>query len=85
MPPLDVGDVIHINEPDYLYGTGLLRLRVTKIGAVQRLAGHAWVAVEGVPLASDGTPVSQRTRPAVVRVSALRYGNQGPSAGSSDV
>lgn len=74
--PLKVGDVLHINEPDYLYGTGLLRLQVTKVGAVQQLAGNAWVDVEGLTLASDGTPLGQQPRHAVIRVSALRYGLQ---------
>ena len=72
--PLKVGDVLHINEPDYLYGAGPLRLQVTKVGAVQQLGGHPWVDVEGLMLAADGTPRSQQPRHAVVRVSALRYG-----------
>jgi hypothetical protein len=80
VPPLKVGDVLHINEPDYLYGTGVLRLRITKVGAVQQLAGHAWISVEGFTLAPDGTQFGQKPRHAVVRVRALRYGLQPPSA-----
>lgn len=77
--PLKVGDVLHINEPDYLYGTGVLRLRVTKVGAVQQLGGNAWISVEGVTLAPDGTQFGRKPRHAVVRARALRYGLQRPS------
>jgi hypothetical protein len=76
--PLNVGDVLHINEPDYLYGTGPLLLRVTKVGAVQQLGGNAWIELDGLVLAADGTPLSQQLRHAVVRLSALRYGLRTP-------
>ena len=76
------GDVLHLNEPGYLYGTGMLRLRVTKVGVVQRLGGNDWLDVEGVTLMADGTPLRAQPRHAVVRVSALRAGLQRPEATS---
>ena len=78
--PLKPGNVLHLNEPDYLYGTGILRLRVTKVGTVLRLGGNDWLDVEGLTLRADGTPLSTEPRHAVVRVSALRAGLQRPEA-----
>src|SRR2546430_15052881 len=73
-PPVAVGDVLHIYEPDYLYGIGILRLRVTKVGTVQRLGGNDWVDLEGMTLRPDGTELSSPPRHAVARGSALRTG-----------
>jgi len=75
-----VGDVLQLNEPDYLYGTGVLRLRVTKVGTVQRLGGNDWVDLEGLTLRPDGTEASHQPRHTVVRVSALRSAIQPPEA-----
>ena len=75
-----LGIQLHLNEPDYLYGTGTLWLRVTKVGTVQRLGGNDWLDVEGLTLRADGTPLSTEPRHAVVRVSALRAGLQRPEA-----
>src|SRR2546430_2698262 len=58
--PLTPGDVLHLNEPDYLYGTGVLRLRVTKVGTVQRLGGNDWLDVEGLTFRADGTELSSQ-------------------------
>lgn len=74
-PPIKPGDVIHVNQNDYLYGLGDLHLRVTKVGAVQRLANAEWVDVEGLAVLEDGTPATDRVRHAVVRVSALKRGH----------
>jgi len=49
----------------------LLRLRVTKVGQVQRLANNDWLTVEGLTLKADGTPASNTVRQAVVRLKAL--------------
>ena len=76
------GDVIRVNETDYLYGIGVLHLRVTKVGTIQRLANNDWVDLEGLTLHSDGTEATNRVRHAVVRVSALRNGIQRPGATS---
>jgi hypothetical protein len=35
VPLPKIGDVLYIDEPDYLYDISPLRLRVTKAGAVQ--------------------------------------------------
>jgi hypothetical protein len=74
--PLKAGDILHLNELDYLYGTGSLHLRVTKVGAVHQLGGDTWVNVEGLTLALDGKPLGWQTRHAMVRTAALRHGVQ---------
>jgi hypothetical protein len=37
--PVGVGDVLHLREPDYRYGAGDLRLRVTAAPSSQRNLG----------------------------------------------
>jgi len=81
-PQIKPGDVIRVNETDYLYGIGVLHLRVTKVGTVQRLANNDWIDLEGLTLRADGTLASDRVRHAVVRISALRSGIQRPAASS---
>jgi hypothetical protein len=72
LPTVNVGDLLRLNDPDYMYGSGLLVLRVTKVGRVQSLRDGLWLDLEGVELRADGTPLSQQPRQALVRVSALR-------------
>jgi hypothetical protein len=71
-PPLvAVNDVIQVPEADYLYGRGVLQMRVTVVDAgavpVDQLD---WVRLVGVPIYERGNegPV----REALVRVDALR-------------
>jgi hypothetical protein len=40
---VQVGDVLTVKEPDYMYGTGVLILRVTRVGRVQQLKGGPWL------------------------------------------
>jgi hypothetical protein len=71
-PRVEVGDTIRAAEPEYLYGTGPLVLRVTKVGQVQRLNDGDWLEVEGYELRGDGAPqVAGRPRHVFVRVAAL--------------
>jgi hypothetical protein len=70
--PVKPGDLVRVNEPDYMYGCGVLVLRVTRVGVIQMLRDGAWLDLEGCTLRSDGTPVNTRLRHVVVRLSALR-------------
>jgi hypothetical protein len=73
MPGVDLkpGDVIDVREPDYLYGVGQLKLRVTKIGPVRRLRDGDWLDLEGLALRPDGSQLDFQPRRALVRLSAL--------------
>jgi hypothetical protein len=66
------GNVIRIGEPDYKYGLGVLILRVTEVGAVERLADGPWLNLKGVELRADGSPLCSHERYALVRLGALR-------------
>ena len=70
--PVKVGSVVHVGEPDYMYGTGELRLRVTAVGHVQRLNDGLWLHLRGIELRADGTRLHAHERFAFVRVSAIQ-------------
>lgn len=76
--PIKPGDVLKVNEPDYMYGRGVLTLRVTKVGAVQRLQDGPWLDLEGLDLRPDGTQMGTSPRQVLVRVTALRGAIQRP-------
>jgi hypothetical protein len=67
-----LGDVIEVGDQDYMYGTGHLTLRVTRIGDHVRVHDDEWLNVEGLALRADGTQLSPNSRPALVRVRAVR-------------
>jgi hypothetical protein len=69
--PVKVGDVIQVAEADYKYGTGVLRLRVSKVGRAERLPDGDWLDLEGFTVRVDGTQVSAEARHVLVRVRAL--------------
>lgn len=70
-PPVAVGDVIHVGEPDYLYGRGPVNLRITQVDAVERHADGLLLQLYGVELGADGREKNARPRGALVRVRAL--------------
>ena len=70
--PIKPGDVLQVNEPDYKYGTGILRLRVSKVGSAQRLPDGEWVDLEGFTLRADGSHLATEPRHVLVRISSLR-------------
>jgi hypothetical protein len=70
--PIKPGDVLQVNEPDYKYGTGVLRLRVSKVGSAQRLPDGDWVDLEGFTLRANGSQLATEPRHVSVRISALR-------------
>ena len=77
---IKTGEVLRVTEPDYMYGTGDLILKVTKVGSVQRLRDGEWINLEGLKLRQDGSQVSHEPRQALVRLSALRrHGRTGRS------
>jgi hypothetical protein len=55
-----------------MYGYGLLVLRVTEVGTVQRDGDEDWVYLKGIQLREDGTPLRAEPRYALVRLAALR-------------
>ena len=69
-PLVTVGDVLHLRDQDYRYGTGHLILRVTALHHVRRCADGPWVFLRGTALAADGTELDQRD--VLVSVAALR-------------
>lgn len=78
IPLVSVGDVVTVAEADYCYGTGPLRLRVSKVPAGLDHPGLEWVELTGVELRPDGRPaVGGQTRTALVRVAALRARTSG--------
>ena len=78
--PLKPGDVLRVNEPDYRYGTGVLWLRVSKVGRAQRLPDGDWLDLEGFTLRADGTQVSHEPRQVLVRTTILQAALRRPGA-----
>jgi hypothetical protein len=74
VPPVQAGDVLMLNDPDYLYGQGPLILSITKVGRTERLRDGDWLDLEGVELREDGGQIGQQPRQALVRITALRSG-----------
>jgi hypothetical protein len=60
VPAAGWGDVVKIPEAQYLSGLGDLVLRVTGVGAVQRLPEATGSGSPGVQLAWNGTEVRKR-------------------------
>jgi hypothetical protein len=69
--PIAVGDVLHVQEPDYKYGQRALTLRVTAVGRTEQLDDGTWVHLDGTELRDDGTPRAPEPRHVVVRARAL--------------
>jgi hypothetical protein len=46
-PPVKPGDVVTLNKPDYMCGTGGPILCITEVGRVQRLPDSLWLDVIG--------------------------------------
>ncbi|HZM25818.1 MAG TPA: hypothetical protein VFB89_00495, partial [Gemmatimonadales bacterium] len=55
-PPLVPGDVLRVEEPDYLYGVGPAVLRVTAVGVAERLPDGWWLNLRGIAVRPDGSP-----------------------------
>ena len=68
--PLQVGDVIRAEEPDYCYGVGSVTLRVTQVHGLAYLDDGPWVMVDGVPLYADG--FEGEVRYAQIRIEGVR-------------
>jgi hypothetical protein len=71
-PPLKPGDVIHVEEPDYMYGVGPLFLRVIVVGRIEHLTDGPWVNLMGIALRADGSQLRAEPRVATVRVAGIR-------------
>jgi hypothetical protein len=70
--------VIRVAEPDYLYGTGDLKLRVAHIDRANPIEydGELWFQVEGVQLGRSGVELGYRR--AIVR--GRRLAREQPAA-----
>lgn len=77
---VEVGDVVRVGEPDYIYGYGPLILRVTEVGTIQRDRDEEWVHLKGVQLRADGSPLRPDPRYALVRLAALSSRARPPEA-----
>ncbi len=71
-PDVPIGAVVRLAEPDYMYGTGPLILRVTRVGVPTQLRDGSWVDLEGTELRADGTVFRPEPRHVLVRLQALR-------------
>ncbi|PWR14578.1 hypothetical protein DKT69_15735 [Micromonospora sicca] len=64
------GDLVQLSEPDYQYGTGPLRLRITRVRFdLSTWYDGRWVWLEGIEIRVDDQ--DGRLRQVLVRVSAL--------------
>lgn len=70
--PVRIGEIIHVADSDYCYGTGVLILRVTEVGPVQQQRDGLWISLCGLELRPDGSQKSAQPRQALVRISGLR-------------
>src|SRR6266536_4710402 len=59
-PPIEVGDVLCLDEADYKYGRGALLVRVTAVIAVLRQADGPWLHLRGDRLRDDGALLEER-------------------------
>jgi hypothetical protein len=71
MITLKIGDVIEVDEQHYMYGTGKLIMRVTRIGDRTRAADGEWLDLDGLELRADGSQLGSEPRHAAVRVGAV--------------
>lgn len=72
VPPVAPGDVIRIEEPDYLHGVGPGVLEITAVGVIERLIDGWWLNLRGIALRPDGSRRSSCERYVLVRLEALR-------------
>ena len=70
VPVVNKGDILVIEEADYCYGIGPLRIRVTAIGAPRgQVRGPEWLGVVGVEIRWNGAEGAHRS--VLVRTAAL--------------
>jgi len=70
IPLVQVGDVVRIPEAHYLYGSGVLTMRVTDVGAdLEKYPRLEWVGLKGVEIRWDGSNGDERQ--VMVRVGVL--------------
>lgn len=56
--PTKVGDLLHLREPDYCFGTGTLVLRVTAAPVPTR--DPEWISVQGIEIGWSGDRLGDR-------------------------
>jgi hypothetical protein len=70
LPPIPVGVMLAVSEPDYRYGLGLLRLRVTSVPEGQETFGGEWMCLHGMEI--DWRGVEMGSRRVLVRIVVVR-------------
>ena len=69
-PLVQVGDVVQLPEAHYLYGSGVLTMRVTAVGAdLEKYPSLEWVGLKGTEIRWDGSDGEERQ--VMVRVGIL--------------
>jgi hypothetical protein len=75
-PRVKLGQILAIDEADYMYGRGHLVLKVTAIERVHQHHDDIWVALRGIQM-RNAVEVGERR--VLVRMAALAAGPQQPT------
>lgn len=77
MQPVRPGDTIEVPDRGYYFGSGPLRMRVTRAsGPFHFHHNELWQEVHGPELTADGHPRGSAVRAATVRLSAVKRLNR---------
>jgi hypothetical protein len=76
LPPVRRGDVLVLRDEDYLFGHGVLLMRVLAVHEVRQVWGGPWVFLRGLELRTDGN--GRRLRDVLVRSHALQTRRRRP-------
>jgi hypothetical protein len=69
LPPIEVGAVLELQETDYIFGAGPLKLRVTHIPDEHETLGGGWMCLHGREI--DWRGVEIQSRKVMVRVPVI--------------
>lgn len=84
MIELAPGQIIHVAEPHYAFGTGTLKMKITEHLGEYTFGGDRWAELKGRDVRHDGT-LDARERYASVRVQRVRVVAEERSAGGATV
>jgi hypothetical protein len=70
LPPIQVGAVLQLAEPDYRYGVRALKLRVTDVPEHHETLGGEWMCVHGMEIDWRGLEIQPRR--VMVRVAVVQ-------------
>jgi hypothetical protein len=69
LPPIEVGAVLELQETDYIFGAGPLKLRVMHIPDEHETLGGGWMCLHGREI--DWRGVEIQSRKVMVRVPVI--------------